>query len=526
MHLGLAQFASSIGIGAPIWLLVALFMTIAAALALAAWVVVLLRHPRTAAPSAAEAELEILWQAMDAHAMVNISDAEGRIVYVNETFVKVTGYSRKELIGHCIPDFLLTEEANDAGTVRDVVSRGATWLGETQFRRKDGSLFWTRSTVVALRDSRGRIVRTVSLRTDITESKLRQAEAQSRALLDALRDEVYMITPGDLRLLYLNRQARAFHGWSESDYKTKTMHDAADDTFDEAAFRDRIKPLLAGEVEVLTYEGNHFGMAVEICLQLEKAFDGQAYLLAVVRDITHRKEVEAARTAFVATVSHELRSPLTSVMGALKLITAGAFGAMPEKPSALLDVALRNVDRVVLMINDLLDLEKLDAGKMEITLEPTDLSAVIEEAVAANTSYAEELGVSFRCSGTERPRMIEGNHARMIQVLNNLLSNAAKFSRPGGVVEVELRDRADGLQVLVKDTGVGIPKEAHARLFERFAQAGAPVHAGRRGTGLGLSIAKAIVEHHGGAIRFTSEVGVGTTFWIDLPKQSVLLGAA
>jgi signal transduction histidine kinase len=213
-------------------------------------------------------------------------------------------------------------------------------------------------------------------------------------------------------------------------------------------------------------------------------------------------------------------------MGALKLITAGAFGAMPEKPSALLDVALRNVDRVVLMINDLLDLEKLDAGKMEITLEPTDLSAVIEEAVAANTSYAEELGVSFRCSGTERPRMIDGNHARMIQVLNNLLSNAAKFSRPGGVVEVELRDRADGLQVLVKDTGVGIPKEAHARLFERFAQAGAPVHAGRRGSGLGLSIAKAIVEHHGGAIRFTSEVGVGTTFWIDLPKQSVLLGAA
>lgn len=525
MHLGLSQLAITLGIGSTTWLDGAMIVSLATIVVLMACVLALLRRRTMPAPTAAEAELEILWQAMDAHAMVNISDAEGRIVYVNETFVTATGYGRQELIGNRVGDFLLTQGPDDATAVNDVVRRGATWLGETRFRRKDGSLFWTRSTIVALRDKHGRIVRTVSLRTDITESKLRQAEAHSRALLDSLRDQVYMISPIDLRLIYLNRQARDFHGWAEGDYKTKTLLDAAE-TFDEATFRERMKPLLADEAEVLTYESEHFGKAVEISLQLEQAVDGKPYLLAVVRDITHRREIDAARSAFVATVSHELRSPLTSVMGALKLITAGAFGAMPEKPAALLDVALRNVDRVVLMINDLLDLEKLDAGRMEIELGPTDLSAVIEDAVAANAGYADELGVAFSCRGTDRPRMIEGNHQRMIQVLNNLLSNAAKFSRPGGVIEVELRDRGDNLQLLVKDSGVGIPKEAHARLFERFAQAGPPVHAGRRGTGLGLSIAKAIVEHHGGAIRFTSKVGVGTTFWIDLPKRDELRGAA
>lgn len=521
---GLAHFASTLGIGLTTLFGIAVLACIVAIGAIAAVIYLLINRPQVAS-RAAEAELEILWQAMDAHAMVNISDQDGRMVYVNETFVKVTGYPREELIGRRVRDFLLSSESNDADAVAGVVGQGATWVGETKFRRKDGSLFWTRTTIVALRDHKGHIIRTVSIRTDITESKLRQAEAHSRALLDALHDEVYMFSPGDLRLLYLNRHARAFQGWTEDEYRTKSLCDT-DDMFDEGEFRARVQPLLNGDIEVLTYESAHRGRPVEINLQLEGSYDGKAYFLAVVRDITQRKEVEAARTAFVATVSHELRSPLTSVMGALKLITAGAFGALPEKPSALLDVALRNVDRVVLMINDLLDLEKLDAGKMEIELEPTDLSAVVQEAIDGNTAYAEELGVSITSEGLDRPWIFDGNHQRMIQVLNNLLSNAAKFSRPGGVVEVELRERGDSLQLLVKDSGLGIPKEAQGNVFERFAQAGSKDQGRRRGTGLGLSIAKAIVEHHGGVIRFTSEVGVGTTFWIDLPKRDQLLGAA
>lgn len=474
---------------------------------------------RRASASRAESDLTILWQAMESHAMVNISDAEGKIVYVNDTFVAATGYSREELIGRQIVDFLLTPDNNDIRLVQRTVGSGATWLGESKFRRKDGSLFWTRSTIVALRDSQGRLLRTISLRTDITESKLRQAEAQFRALHERLRDEVYMFDADTLRLSYINTRAREVLGWADLDYKTMKVSDTVTD-FDEGQFRKRTQPLVSRVVDAITYESFQQNRPVEVRLQLEEGVDGKRQFIAVVRDITQRKQAEAARSQIVATVSHELRSPLTSVMGALKLVASGALGAVPEKPASLLAVALRNVDRVILMINDLLDLEKLDAGKMEIATEPTDLSSLLEEALVANAPYAAELGVTFRCVGADRPRMVEANHVRMIQVLNNLLSNAAKFSRPGGVVEIELRDAGGMMQIQVKDNGVGIPEEAQGRLFERFAQAGGQGDHRRNGTGLGLSIAKAIVEGHRGQIRFTSKVGVGTTFTIDLPKHA------
>lgn len=473
-----------------------------------------------------EAELDILWRAMDSHAMVNISDSAGRVVYVNDTFVNTTGYDRSELIGRRISDFLLSSDSNNAGLVRSTVATGATWNGETQLRRKDGSLIWTRSSIVALRDSEGRVLRTISLRTDITESKLRQAEAQNRALLDKLRDEVIMFAADDLRLLYINRRACELHGWSEAEYRSKTLLEVATN-IDLAKFRERARPLLTGEVEALTFDAIQHDRPVEINLQLDRGFDGRLRFIAVLRDITRRRLAETARAQFVATVSHELRSPLTSVMGALKLVTSGTLGPLADKPAALLSVAQRNVDRVVLMINDLLDLEKLDAGKMDMEMEPVDLSTLVEEALDANLPYAGELGVRLVCKGADSARMVLANHGRLIQVLNNLLSNAAKFSRPGGVVEVEIRG-ADGCeQIIVRDSGIGIPKETQARLFERFVQTGTPVDSRRRGSGLGLSIAKAIVERHGGAIRFTSEEGVGTTFCIDLPKRETeLLGAA
>lgn len=477
-------------------------------------------------PGSAEAELEILWRAMDAHAMVNVSDSDGRMAYVNDTFTRSTGYSRDELIGRRIPDLLLTAESNNPEMVRRTVAANGIWIGESQIRRKDGSLLWTRSSIVALRDRQGRVLRTVSLRTDITESKLRQAEAQSRALLERLCDEVFMFAADDLRMLYMNGRARELSGLSEADYRARTLPEVATD-FDEARFRERAKPLVSGEVPSLTYDAIQQGRPVEISLQLDRGYDGKQRYIAVMRDVTRRRQAEAARSQFVATVSHELRAPLTSVMGALKIVTSGTLGRLAEKPAALLEVALRNVDRVVLMINDLLDLEKFDAGRMEMELGPVDLSALVEEAVAANTPYAGELGIRLACKGCDVSRTVHANHDRMIQVLNNLLSNAAKFSRPGGQVEVEVAT-VDGVeQILVRDSGIGIPKEAQAALFERFSQAGAPVDTRRRGSGLGLSIAKAIVERHGGVIRFTSVEGVGTTFCIELPReQHQLLGAA
>lgn len=361
--------------------------------------------------------------------------------------------------------------------------------------------------------------RAASLGSAMAHHQEPTAFEQSRHLLNGLRDEVYVLGADDLKLSYLNHTALDFLHWSEDDVAGKTLMDTALD-FDEARFRARVAPLLSGETDILTYESVHQGRPVEVNLQTICFEDGKTQFVGVVRDISRRRLLEAERTTFVANVSHELRAPLTSVLGALKLSTAGALGTLPEKAQGPLEVAVRNVERLVLLINDLLDLEKIMAGKMDMPREPTDLSEIVTEAVAANINYAAELGISISARGTDVPHIVDANATRIIQVLNNLLSNASKFSTPGQTVEVELGETKKSVQIFVRDRGKGMSADMQRRIFDRFAQAETSHGAPLKGTGLGLSIAKAIVDEHHGTIHLTSEEGVGTTFCVDLPAST------
>jgi two-component system sensor histidine kinase VicK len=470
-------------------------------------------------------ELALYRRAMETHAMMNISAADGRMTYVNATFTAATGYTEGELIGARFKDVLLHGEGPEGAALRRKIGSGETWTGETAIRRKDGSHFWTQTTVVPMMDAKGNLEKTISLRTDITESKLLQAESQDHAMLDRLRDEVYVFTTDTLELLYLNKRALAFQGWTAADVTGKHLADTTDG-FDDAAFRNRVAGLISGEVDSLLYESVIRDVPVEIGLQLEFGLSGKPRFLAVVRDITARRKAEQGKAEFISTVSHELRSPLTSIRGALKLINSGSVGALPDKPARLMSVALRNVDRLMLLINDILDLEKLDSGKSDFRFETLDLAALVEEAIAANAGYGHEYGVEFRPAGTGMPVLIDASRDRLMQVLTNLLSNAAKFSRRGSAVEIAVEEAAEHARLTVTDQGIGIPEGCQTRLFERFAQAEAPANHKRGGSGLGLSIAKTIVERHSGRIWFTSKVDIGTTFYVDLPKRSGIDAAA
>jgi two-component system, OmpR family, sensor histidine kinase VicK len=470
-------------------------------------------------------ELEMQRMAIELHAMVNISDANGNIVYVNQRFIDSVGYQREELIGRKLADFLAPEMRAKISTLRSFLQSGQPWTGETKITRKDGTFLWTRSTIVPSLDAKGQIIRTISLRTDITASKIQQAEIQTRMMMDGMSDQVYQFEPDTLALRYVNKRGLQFQGWQEHEAAGKRLHDTTSD-FDESKFRERVAPLLSGEIASLSYESMLNGVPVDICLQMEMCFDRKSRFIAVVRDITRRRELEEAKAQFVSTVSHELRSPLTSIMGSLKLLSSGALGELPKKHTALLSVAMRNVDRLILLINDLLDMEKLDAGKMDIQIAPVDLSALLEDAVKANSGLGDELKVTFRTICTDRPLVVGASRDRLMQVLTNLMSNAAKFSRPGSVVDLELSETDDMATIAVRDKGVGIPKEAQVTLFERFVQVDSSQHGRQRGTGLGLSICKSIVEKHGGTIRLFSEVGSGTTFCVDLPKDRPIMIAA
>jgi len=247
--------------------------------------------------------------------------------------------------------------------------------------------------------------------------------------------------------------------------------------------------------------------------------DHKTMFTGIVRDITERKLMEKTKAEFISTVSHELRTPLTSIKGSLGLIKAGAVGELPEKLSRMLEIAYSNSDRLVRLINDILDIEKIAAGKMDFHMVPVELKGLLAHAVEANKGYGTEHGVHFVVSsGGGKEANVNGDPDRLMQVLANLMSNAAKFSPAEGTVEISLTQHDHQFRVSVTDHGSGIPEDFKDKIFGKFSQADSSDTRQKGGTGLGLNITKAIVEQHGGTIGFDSEVGAGSTFFFDLPQ--------
>jgi signal transduction histidine kinase len=241
-----------------------------------------------------------------------------------------------------------------------------------------------------------------------------------------------------------------------------------------------------------------------------------ASCISVVRDITARREADSAKQRFVSMVSHELRTPVTSIRGALGLVASGKLGAISPEAARMVEVAHSGSQRLVRLVNDILDVARIDAGALTVTPGPLDLGEVIAAAVAEAQGFAAEHGVTLQLVPCDRPLPVHGDRDRIAQVVANLVSNALKFSPVDAPVTVTVEHRQHGARVSVSDRGPGIPVEARGRIFERFGQAHVAT-ARTRGTGLGLGIARSIVELHGGSIGFETAVGQGTTFWFDLP---------
>ncbi len=219
---------------------------------------------------------------------------------------------------------------------------------------------------------------------------------------------------------------------------------------------------------------------------------------------------------FVATVSHELRTPMTSIAGSLGLLVGGAGGALPDPAKRLLTIAHSNSQRLVRLINDILDIEKMESGKSVFALQPVELRALVEQAIEANRGFAEGYGVSVNLAADAAQGVVRVDPDRMTQVIINLLSNAVKFSPRGQEVVVGIEHKGTTIRVTVRDHGPGIPENYTSRVFEKFVQVDASDARQKGGTGLGLSIVKQIMLRLGGDVGLESAAGGGTIFHVEL----------
>ncbi|WP_434457451.1 CHASE3 domain-containing protein [Stutzerimonas urumqiensis] len=290
-----------------------------------------------------------------------------------------------------------------------------------------------------------------------------------------------------------------------------------------------LMPLLDGDQDLLEHGGaqRHAEIPVTDSAGQERWFqltkrplrlsDGSVQVVAVAIDITDWRQIQRLKSEFVSTVSHELRTPLTAIRGGLGMLIGGIAGEVPPTMRPLLDIAHKNSERLVRLINDILDIEKLEAGRLVLEMAPVEVLPLVEQALTTNEPYAREFQVSLALQQPAEGGVLALDADRFAQVMANLLSNAIKHSPAGGVVTVSCERHGDHLEIAVTDRGQGIPEAFRGRIFERFAQADASDVRSRGGTGLGLAITRSLVEQMHGTIGFDTETGRGTRFHLRFP---------
>ncbi|MFI4855328.1 MAG: ATP-binding protein [Phycisphaerales bacterium JB065] len=394
-----------------------------------------------------EAQARALVQSLDRAAIVAITDRKGRILYANNNFSRISGYSIDELVG--ADHRLLNSGRHPKSFWKEMyreVSAGRVWRAEVCNRAKSGEEYWVDTTISAVRDEAGAIKQFVALRVDITSRKV--AEQALRATKDELEEAL----------------------------------------------------------------GAAAALNAELRENYEKLFEAKAEAEAAAR----------AKSDFLANMSHEIRTPMTAIVGFAELLTDDDEQQLPSKQRRLyLQAIWQQSEHLLNLINDILDMSKIESGKL--TTERIDVNPrlLVQEISQLLARKAEAKGIDLRCViGDGVPESIQSDPTRLRQILINLVGNALKFTERGCVeVRVETTDleAGSGIEILVRDTGIGMDKDTVARLFRAFEQADASTTRRYGGTGLGLRISKHLAKALGGDIRVQSECGVGSVFTVILP---------
>ncbi len=478
---------------------------------------------------------EAEWHAMSDASPLGIfrTDSDGRVNYVNPRFESISGLQGKAALGE---GWAVAIHPEDRARVVEewsevIRSRAPEMTITFRFLRTDGVEVWSTAQAAEIRDDET-ITGYVGSIEDITERRLAtETLMKSRERLGlALEGSNLAMFDWDVLSgeVHLSEQWQMILGGGkeETDTKIEELQRLVHPD-DMQGLRVKLLPVIKGNARF--YEVQHRVRSVNgewrwilsRAKVTERSVEGRALrVVGTNADITESKEVERLKNEFVSTVSHELRTPLTAIIGSLGLVKELGIG-MDEEIAGFIDMAYQNSERLSALINDVLDLEKIRSGRMTLDLRPQGLRELLERAVHINRPYADIHKVRLNLlPGPDFTVSVDPD--RLMQVLTNLISNAAKFSPEGSEVDVSATAEGNRVRVAVRDRGPGIPENFRAAIFQRFERADSSNTRRKGGTGLGLSISKSLVEYMNGEIGFETEIDRGSVFYFLLP----VVGAA
>lgn len=498
---------------------------------------------------------QVLHWAMAANAIV-VTDTNGTIIWANRAYAELTGYSISEAIGS--PIGVLNSGKQDASFYDEMwnaIKNGDTWSGRLFNKRKEGSEYFEEMEIHPITNSSGHITHFVAIKRNITPRKklqvqlqksetrkkaivnnltelmaeqkeltkaLDHARSQLHAMLNATTEGMMLLSPEN-KVLRINEAFERMFSIRDREVKNRPFIDMSEHwnrVFGDDSIIECISDNSVGE----TVDERDFTQKWPTKRELQVYFasvrnaDG-AYLgrLVVFRDVTQERKVERLKSEFVSLVTHEFRTPLTSIKGYTEMMLDGDTGKLNQEQVEFLETVLRNANHLSELVEELLDVSRIESGAMRLDIEEVRIESVIKDIATRMRPQLENKDQNLLVDIPVDTPMVEGDSTRITQILMNLVSNAHKYTPSGGRIEISVQVSGDYLQVDVSDNGIGLSEDEQQKLFSKFFRAENPETIKEGGTGLGLWITRSLVEMQGGEIDVESTLGKGSTFSFTIP---------
>lgn len=455
-------------------------------------------------------------------------DLDDKITSWNHGAEEIFGYKAKEALGKSVRMIYPSNYVEELNSFADKLKEGESIQDSEAIQiRKDGEKIWTLTTISPLENKEAEVVGSCAIIRDITNLKeaaetLRKSEEKFRVFVETTNEWIWSIDR-QRKITFSNAGIQSILGYDpETIIGTDISLFLAED--ERARWDNEFSIFVLKRKGWIghTYQWKHKNGSIKwLESNAEPILDPTGQVLGfrgADRDITERKNIEKVKNEFISLVSHELRTPLTSIKGSIGLLIGKAQDEFSERSLHLLNIAYDNCERLIRLINDILDIEKMETSKLQFHFQPVDIDEIIKKAVELSQSLAEKFKIRLIIESLSEGAKVYADPDRLMQVVSNLISNAIKFSKPEGQVWINISPSATKIRVSIKDQGIGMTEDFQSHVFEKFSQADSSSKRAMPGTGLGLHISKSIIERLGGTIGFTSKKDQGSTFYFELSK--------